>query len=49
MIIASENQRGQRYYKAIIDTTIDKDRFDAIIAPSMAHYTCEVDFFEDTV
>lgn len=49
MIIASENQRGQRYYKAIIDTTIDKDRFDAIITPSMAHYTCEVDFFEDTV
>lgn len=49
MIIANENHRGQRYYKAIIDATIDKDRFDTIIAPSMALYTCEVDFFEDII
>ena len=49
MIIANNNYnyRGVRYYKAIIDTEIDKEVFDTRIAPCLAHYACEVNFFDD--
>lgn len=47
VVIANNNCRGVRYYKAIIDTEIDKEVFDTRIAPCLAHYTCEVNFFDD--
>lgn len=47
VVIANNNCRGVRCYKAIIDTEIDKEVFDTRIAPCLAHYTCEVNFFDD--
>lgn len=47
VVIASNNHRGIRYYKAIIDAGIDKEVFNTRIAPCLAHYACEVNFFDD--
>lgn len=47
VVIANNDHRGVRYYKAIIDTKIDKEVFDTRIAPCLAHYACEVNFFDD--
>ena len=47
VITAHENNlRGHRHYKAIIDSTIDEDTFNVLIAPCMSHYCCSVEFFE---
>ena len=47
VVIANDNCRGLRYYKAIIDAEIDEEVFDARIAPCLAHYACGVDFFNN--
>lgn len=47
VVIANNDHRGIRYYKAIIDAGIDKEVFNTRIAPCLAHYTCEVNFFDD--
>lgn len=47
VVIANDDYRGLRYYKAIIDVEIDKEVFDTRIAPCLAHYACEVNFFDD--
>lgn len=47
VVIANDNCKGFRYYKAIIDAGIDKEVFDTRIAPCLAHYACEVNFFDN--
>lgn len=47
VVIANNDHRGIRYYKAIIDAGIDKEVFNTRIAPCLAHYACEVNFFDD--
>lgn len=46
VIIASENCRGYRHYKAIINSAIDEDIFNIVIAPCMSGYCCNVEFFD---
>lgn len=45
VIVARESFRGYRYYKAIIDSTIDEDIFNTLISPRMDSYCCNVEFF----
>ena len=45
MLFAKESIRGYRHYKAIIDSSIDRDIFQTLISPYMSHYCCKVDFF----
>lgn len=45
VIVANENSRGYRFYKAIIDSTIDEDMFNIRIFPYISHYCCDVQFF----
>lgn len=40
-----EKGRGYRYHKAIIDSTIDEDKFKTIIRPYLCYYCCSVEFF----
>lgn len=43
----SENLRGYRFYKVIIDSTIDNvDLLHNIVFGCMSHYCCDVEFFE---
>lgn len=46
VIVANENCRGYRHYKAIIDSTLDEEVFNIRIAPCMCGYCCSVEFFE---
>ncbi len=45
-IIVSDSARGYRYYRAIVDSTIDDDAMRCIAMPSMATYCCKVEFFD---
>lgn len=46
VITLSENTRGYRYYRAIIDSTIDDGLMHLIAMPQMSGYCCKVDFFD---
>lgn len=45
VITLSDSARGYRYYRAIIDSTIDDDLMYLIAIPSMDGYCCKVEFF----
>lgn len=46
VIILSDNARGYRYYRAIIDSTIDDDVMRRIVIPCIVTYCCKVEFFD---
>ncbi len=46
VVTLTEHARGYRYYRAIIDSTIDDGIMHLIAMPQMALYCCKVDFFD---
>lgn len=46
VIVSSENFKGYRHYKTIIDSTIDEELFNVAISPCMIGYCCSVEFFD---